>query len=75
MPICGAANIKCYNEAEDDLLKQDFMEGLSKTVEKKGCNCLPACTSITYDAEISQARFDWVSLFNAYKNPLDEFPG
>lgn len=75
-PICGAAKIYCYNEAEDNLLKQDFMEGLSGgTVEKKGCNCLPACTSITYDAEISQARFDWISLFNAYKSPLDEFPG
>lgn len=78
MPICGAANIACYNTAEDNLLKQDFVEGLSdrsKTTPKKGCNCLPACTSITYDAEISQAKFDHVSLFNAYNTPLDEFPG
>lgn len=75
--ICGAAKIKCYNEAEDRLLEKDFTEGLTGDLEavKKGCNCLPACTSITYDAEISQAKFDWVSLFNAYKNPLDEFPG
>lgn len=75
-PICGAAKMACYNRAEDDLLKQDFMEGLTKTEKKKkGCNCLPACTSVTYDAEISQASFDWKSLFIAYKNPLDEFPG
>lgn len=73
--ICGAANIKCYNEAEDRLLEKDFTEGLGASVIPKGCNCLPACTSITYDAEISQAKFDWISLFNAYKNPLDEFPG
>lgn len=74
--ICGASNIKCYNEAEDKLLEKDFTEGLSNIeAVKKGCNCLPACTSITYDAEISQAKFDWISLFNAYKNPLDEFPG
>lgn len=76
MPICGAAKIQCYNQAEDSLLKQDFMEGLSdKVVNKKGCNCLPACTSITYDAEISQAKFEFVSVFNAYQTPLDEFPG
>ncbi|XP_037031858.1 pickpocket protein 28-like isoform X2 [Bradysia coprophila] len=77
-PICGAAKIACYNEAEDNLLKEQFTEGL--TLEPgaervKACNCLPACTSITYDAEISQAPFDWVSLFNAYNSPLDEFPG
>lgn len=75
-PICGAAKIKCYNEAEDKLLEKDFKEGLSDIqAVRKGCNCLPACTSITYDAELSQAKFDYVSLFNAYKNPLDEFPG
>lgn len=74
--ICGASNIQCYNQAEDKLLEQDFTEGLSTTTAiRKGCNCLPACTSITYDAEISQAKFDWVNLFIAYKNPLDEFPG
>ena len=30
------------------------------------CDCLPACTSITYDAEISQAKFDLENLANAY---------
>lgn len=75
-PVCGAAKLQCYNKAEDELLKSDFLEGLTKPENaKKGCNCLPACTSITYDAEISQAKFDWRSLFNAYKNPIDEFPG
>lgn len=74
-PICGASKIMCYNNAEDDLLKQDFVEGLTESKTKRGCNCLPACTSITYDAEISQANFDFVSLFNAYLSPLSEFPG
>lgn len=26
---------------------------------KKVCNCLPTCTSITYDYEISQAMMNW----------------
>lgn len=74
--ICGAMNIKCYNDAEDTLLEKFFADGLSNAgYELTGCNCLPSCTSITYDAEISQAKFDWVNLFTAYKNPLDEFPG
>lgn len=77
-PICGAAKIACYNEAEDNLLKAQFEEGLTIQPGQdrvKGCNCLPACTSITYDAEISQSPFDWISLFNAFKSPLSEFPG
>lgn len=75
-PVCGAMKIKCYNDAEDTLLEKFFQEGLSNSgYARTGCNCLPSCTSITYDAEISQAKFDWISLFNAYKSPLDEFPG
>lgn len=74
-PICGAAKIPCYDASEDSLLKQDFIDGLSQVEARRGCNCLPSCTSITYDAEISQARFDWVSLFKAYKNDVNEYPG
>lgn len=78
-PICGAEQIDCYNKAEDSILQKEIDEGLSgSTDSKRGstkCDCLPACTSIQYDAEISQATFDWKSLFVAYKSPLDEFPG
>ncbi|XP_063709864.1 pickpocket protein 28 [Culicoides brevitarsis] len=77
-PICGAAQIECYNKAEDDILKKEINEGLlTSTDAARGntqCNCLPACTSIQYDVETSQARFNWEDLFKAYKNPLDEFP-
>lgn len=38
-PICGAAKIACYNEAEDKLLEKDFTEGLANM--RRGCNCLP----------------------------------
>lgn len=31
------------------------------------CNCLPACTSIEYEAETSQASYDWNALFTAFK--------
>lgn len=58
---------------------KEIEEGLSSTTDSRRgetkCNCLPLCTSITYDAEISQARFNWEDLFKAFKNPIDEFPG
>ena len=39
----------------------------------KSCNCLPSCTSITYDIETSQTNFDWEKLFSALKNePIDD---
>lgn len=36
------------------------------------CKCLPACTSIEYEAETSQADFDWKALFRAYNLPIEE---
>lgn len=37
------------------------------------CNCLPACTSVQYDAQLSQTLFDWKERFKwldfmPYKN-------
>lgn len=81
MPICGSMSIQCYNEAEDLLLIDEFKQGLSSSSTagsgrgETNCNCLPACTSISYEAELSQADFNWQELFKAYKNPVDEFPG
>ncbi|XP_031628298.1 pickpocket protein 28-like [Contarinia nasturtii] len=73
-PICGFDKIKCYQDAEDTLYEKVFVEGL-KNVHSvaTGCNCMPSCTSISYDADISEANFSWEELFGAFKNPLDEF--
>lgn len=79
IPICGPMKIQCISNAEDDLLTTEYKQGTyNSSLNHRGettCNCLPACTSIVYDAEISQADFDWKNLFIAYKNPIDEFPG
>uniref|UniRef100_T1GJ31 Uncharacterized protein n=1 Tax=Megaselia scalaris TaxID=36166 RepID=T1GJ31_MEGSC len=62
-PVCGAAKITCYNQAEDELLQEEFIEGLQTSkLNYRGetkCNCLPSCTEIVYDAEISQAEYDF----------------
>ncbi|XP_055911783.1 pickpocket protein 28 [Eupeodes corollae] len=71
MPVCGAASLFCVNKAEDSLLLKEFKQGLKTSAENfRGateCNCLPACTSIAYEAEISQADYDYASQFRAYK--------
>nr|XP_019536370.2 pickpocket protein 28-like [Aedes albopictus]XP_019556891.1 pickpocket protein 28-like [Aedes albopictus] len=74
--ICGASQIECYNEAEDELLSHEVKYTVDKRYDFRAkCDCLPACVSVQYDAEISQADFNWKDLFHAYKSPLEEFPG
>ncbi|XP_017770444.1 PREDICTED: pickpocket protein 28-like [Nicrophorus vespilloides] len=80
-PICGSGNTICMAMAVHKLLAVQVDEGISSFHEgddeiKEGkCNCLPACTSLTYNAETSQADFNWQALFRAYKSDLNEFPG
>lgn len=40
----------------------------------ESCKCLPSCTSIHYDAEVSQAHLDWMRYAKARKfyKPNDE---
>ena len=32
------------------------------------CNCMPACTEISYDVETSQAKFSWDDTLKALNN-------
>ncbi|KAJ6650121.1 Pickpocket protein 28, partial [Pseudolycoriella hygida] len=73
--ICGHRQMTCYNKAEHDLLHEQYLNGITKNISSTHeCECLPACTSIKYDAEISQASFDWSLLLNAFKSST-EYPG
>lgn len=81
MPVCGEDKIYCYDRAEDDLLFKEFSEGLKTTdFNYRGeteCNCMPACTSLVYNTEISQANFDLEDMLNAAGDTefQQEFPG
>jgi hypothetical protein len=35
------------------------------------CNCMPACTEITYDVENSHAKFSWLDTINALQKAED----
>lgn len=50
----------------DNLNIQQITEALKESDLEGSCNCLPACTSIKYDAETSQAAFDYKALYGAF---------
>ncbi|XP_060522631.1 pickpocket protein 28-like isoform X2 [Cylas formicarius] len=80
-PICGSGNLKCMFEAQTELLQIEVQSGLNSIDDEEGlnitskCDCLPACTSLVYNAETSQADFQFEKLFQAFKANLSEFPG
>lgn len=58
-PICGPSSFKCTDDTEYYMTAQEF-ESLNLTSSTVSvCNCLPTCTSISYDYEISQAMMNW----------------
>ncbi|XP_054725313.1 pickpocket protein 28 [Anastrepha obliqua] len=81
MPVCGENKIFCYDKAEDILLLREFRQGLKESrLEYLGtteCNCLPACTSLIYNTEISQGNFDLDEMLKAANDTsfYEEFPG
>ncbi|XP_054267290.1 pickpocket protein 28-like [Macrosteles quadrilineatus] len=65
--ICGAGQKNCTINALDSLNIQQITEAMHELDFEGKCNCLPSCTSILYDAETSQAPFDYKAVFGAYK--------
>ncbi|XP_045774541.1 pickpocket protein 28-like [Maniola jurtina] len=63
MAICNFGSLKCMSKAEMELSTMDIEdEGRGNvTIDEAiqiadACNCLPACTSITYDTEVIQTE-------------------
>ncbi|XP_020812876.1 pickpocket protein 28 isoform X2 [Drosophila serrata] len=84
MPVCGEDKIHCYDRAERQLLVREFkrVRALNAAHEdwrgvESACNCMPACTSLVYNTEISQANFDLEEMLMAEGDTefLQEYPG
>uniref|UniRef100_A0A1B0A6D3 Pickpocket protein 28 n=1 Tax=Glossina pallidipes TaxID=7398 RepID=A0A1B0A6D3_GLOPL len=81
VPVCGPKKISCLYDAEDKLAIKEFDQGVVAATSSyraaTTCNCLPACTSIAYEAEISQADYDYKSLagLNGKSNEKDKLYG
>ncbi|XP_068618051.1 pickpocket protein 28-like [Battus philenor] len=83
MSVCNAGSVACMKKAQIDLLTVNIQVQLEKelveeeTVEEarkvvSRCKCLPACTSLEYEVETSQAEYNWRDLFTAYNIPNDD---
>ena len=72
--------MECYDDAEKKNLKVDLKPGLDMGDRKEQraenkCDCLPSCTSIRYDTEISLADYDWKQVRKAQKINGSEMSG
>lgn len=50
--ICSTFKIGCYKQAAEKLYGEDIVDGLDDADAKlfrRECNCLPSCTSLTYE--------------------------
>ncbi|XP_072382227.1 pickpocket protein 28-like [Diabrotica undecimpunctata] len=62
--ICGNGNIKCMQKAEK-LQREAELDYILGMEPEKGCNCMPLCTQLSYDAETSRASWKWRKQFAA----------
>lgn len=51
-PVCGLKKLSCVDRVENEYAVRIL------TKKANDCNCLPACQSISYDAELSMAKYD-----------------
>ncbi|CAO1421220.1 unnamed protein product [Diamesa serratosioi] len=57
--ICAYNQVSCYHKAEADWMLEELKNSIEKnSTNHHFCNCLPSCTSLEYDAEISQTNFN-----------------
>lgn len=60
MKTCGTRRQLCLVNAENGLY-------LSGAIEK--CNCLPSCTTLTYDVEPNLVAYDFLKAWSKSKFP------
>ena len=78
--ICGLTDVQCYDNVEFSKMVDDLEQGLRnyENLNKRDegeCNCLPSCTSIRYDAEISEAEHDTESFLKSIEIDMNPFIG
>ncbi|KAH8384875.1 hypothetical protein KR093_011234 [Drosophila rubida] len=70
VPVCGVADISCYNAAQDELNALLQNQTMRKTVDSSVtvmCECMPACTSLEYNFEISRAFYSAEKTIRAFR--------
>ncbi|XP_030387047.1 pickpocket protein 28 [Scaptodrosophila lebanonensis] len=70
VPVCGLDDIACYTAAQEELnvlLQNQTMQQTVDPNAKVMCDCMPACTSLEYNFEISRARYDLAKTLRAFR--------
>jgi len=73
-PVCGLNDITCYTSAQDELYTLLQNQTMAKSVDDRvdiSCNCLPACTSLEYNFEISRAKYDVAKTIRAFREEYE----
>ncbi|XP_056638388.1 pickpocket protein 28-like [Diorhabda sublineata] len=78
--ICGPGSQTCMFNVQTELLTKEVTSGILnyEAEDRDGiddCDCLPACTSLTYNAEMSQAKYEWDKVFQSFRVNFSEFDG
>lgn len=60
MPVCETNKIICMRDAETELLEMGVLDDDNESNFHTECDCMPACTSVDYDVEITQNEFEVV---------------
>lgn len=69
--MCDSAKIKCYIKNENKLYESASSHSSKNSAMKSfrnGCNCLPACTTIKYNLDISHLRLDPTIVYKSFCN-------
>lgn len=66
--ICGSFSARCYRNAENRLFGAEAINDQIKDtvrVFREQCNCLAACNSIKYEADIDRIKFDYEEILKS----------
>lgn len=61
-PICGISKLFCLQLAINDVIRQSTDQLNNIGVQ---CNCMPSCTSISYNVDVTNAIVN-ISMINDY---------
>ncbi|XP_017488463.1 PREDICTED: pickpocket protein 28 [Rhagoletis zephyria] len=70
VPVCSVEDISCYDSAQSELRILIQNQTIAATMDpsmKIICDCMPACTSLDYNVEISSARYDLAKTIQAFR--------
>nr|XP_053610910.1 pickpocket protein 28-like [Plodia interpunctella] len=76
MQVCNTGSMECIKKVQMELVVvevESSLEGQKSEASNEArmiahnCKCLPACTSIEYESETSQADYDWKAIFRVLK--------